>query len=350
MFKGHDSCLCLEEFRNSQRVPLQTGISKDLSEDALEIIRLQNEAVSLALVPAAGGKIIELRDRRSGRDWMWQNPHMPVRRARRDADFESEQDSGGWDEILLSVRPGTINGGARNPIRIPDHGDLIACEWSVDELAVDSGGVAICEMSAKGRAANYRFVRRISVPAEGSLIRFRYALFNDGEESIPAYWCAHPLLRVESTTAIAMDNGLRMRVDDPATRSQCDADDVQQWPELQFRDGSTRDLSRCFADDGSDTRFASKVFVRSASTGEARIVAGKQSLLFRYDPEELPWLGLWINNRAWSGCGSEPYLNLGVEPAMCPYDCINEAISNDAVHWLAAGQERRWSLAVELLA
>ena len=50
----------------------------------------------------------------------------------------------------------------------------------------------------------------------------------------------------------------------------------------------------------------------------------------------------------WSGCGSEPYTNLGLEPATSPYDCVNEAIENDTVPWLQPGEERRWSLKVEM--
>ena len=52
----------------------------------------------------------------------------------------------------------------------------------------------------------------------------------------------------------------------------------------------------------------------------------------------------------WPGCGSEPYTNFGIEPAMVPYDCINRAIENDAVSWLEPGAERSWSISVELQA
>ena len=71
---------------------------------------------------------------------------------------------------------------------------------------------------------------------------------------------------------------------------------------------------------------------------------------FRFDPAELPWRGIWINNRGWCGCGSEPYMNLGLEPATTPYDCVNQAIENDAVPWLQPGGIRNWSLSVELQA
>jgi hypothetical protein len=78
-----------------------------------------------------------------------------------------------------------------------------------------------------------------------------------------------------------------------------------------------------------------------------QLASGEQFTL-RTDARELPWFGLWINNAAWSGCGSAAYTNLGIEPATVPFDCINEAIANDAVAWLQPGEEQRWSLQVEL--
>ena len=64
----------------------------------MDTILLQNDRVSLTVVPAVGGKIIELKDRRSGRNWLWKNPHIPLSRPRPEDNFDRELDSGGWDE------------------------------------------------------------------------------------------------------------------------------------------------------------------------------------------------------------------------------------------------------------
>jgi len=82
---------------------------------------------------------------------------------------------------------------------------------------------------------------------------------------------------------------------------------------------------------------------------QLRMPGTEERLSISFDPDELPWLGMWINNRGWSGCGPEPYCNLGIEPATSPYDCVGEAIRNDAVGWLRPGEVRNWSLLVELL-
>ena len=72
------------------------------------------------------------------------------------------------------------------------------------------------------------------------------------------------------------------------------------------------------------------------------------SLTIYYDADELPWLGLWINNRGWSGCNSNPYMNLGLEPTTAAFDSVSEAIDDGAIAWLEAGQTRTWSIYVEL--
>ena len=110
-----------------------------MSKSEPERIQLRNRYLELSVIPEAGGKIIDLIDRRSGRNWLWQNPHIPVTAARRDASFNREQDSGGWDEILLSLRPAEVDVATGAGLRVPDHGDLIGSEWTVDKLNVTSG-------------------------------------------------------------------------------------------------------------------------------------------------------------------------------------------------------------------
>lgn len=54
---------------------------QDLSVDGLGKISMQNDALRLSILPDAGGKISELTDLASGRNWLWSNPHIPFDRA-----------------------------------------------------------------------------------------------------------------------------------------------------------------------------------------------------------------------------------------------------------------------------
>lgn len=315
----------------------------------MDTILLQNDRVSMTIVPAAGGKIVELRDRLSGRNWLWRNPHIPVSRPKRDANFEQELDSGGWDEVLLSVKPGHIEKSNGHFGPVPDHGDLLSSDWAVDVLRRDAGNNLECAMSTNGSSGHYHFSRHIRMVEHSSVVEFRYRLRNNSEQPLPGYWCAHPLLSIESGAFIDIDEGMPMRIEDIKTQAKAARDGDQKWPTLIMSDGASVDLSQSFAPSGSGPAAASKVFVKTPMSGSASVVLRSgDRLTFRLDADELPWLGLWINNGEWSGCGSEPYTNLGIEPATSPYDCINEAIDNDAVAWLQPGEEKRWSLTVEM--
>ena len=328
---------------------LSSRYQHELSPEGLDAVRLQNDRVDLVIVPQAGGKIVDLIDRRSGRDWLWKNPHIPVSVANRGDDFDKKQDSGGWDEVLLSVKPGRIRAASEHIAAVPDHGDLLSGNWTIENLLVDARNDLICDMTATGTAARYRFERRIRIPDNCAVVEVNYCLRNDGEEALPSYWCAHPLLAVEPDSVIDIAGNKPLRADDAETRALSAEDTEQHWPNLLLRDGESLDLSQSFASNTARRAFASKIFVRSPDNGSVGVLLKDGSrLTFRFDPEELPWLGLWINNAAWSGCGSEPYTNLGIEPATSPYDCVNEAIDNDAVPWLQPGEERRWSLTVEM--
>ena len=319
------------------------------SPGGLDAIRLQNDRLDLAIVPQAGGKIVDLIDRCSGRNWLWKNPHIPISVAKRDSDFGRELDSGGWDEVLLAIKPGRIDSVSENIAAIPDHGDLLAGDWRIEDLRIEANNDLVCDMATGGRSARYRFERQIRIPNNRSVLELRYRLRNESDEALPAYWCAHPLFAIGPDSVIEIAGNMPLRAEDAETRLQTSANAEQRWPKLVLRDGESRDLARSFASDAGPAAIANKIFVRSPDNGVASVVLADGSrLTFRFDPEVLPWLGLWINNGAWSGCGSEPYTNLGVEPATSPYDCINEAIANDAVPWLAPGAERSWSLTVEL--
>ncbi len=328
---------------------LSSRYQHELSPGGLDAVRLQNDRVDLAIVPQAGGKIVDLIDRRTGRNWLWKNPHIPISIAEPGSDFGKKQDSGGWDEVLLSVKPGRIRTASEHIAAIPDHGDLLASEWTVENLQVDANDDLICAMATTGTAARYRFERHIRIPANRAVVELSYCLRNDADEALPSYWCAHPLLAIGPDSVIDIAGNMPLRVEDVNTRAYSAEETEQRWPHLLLRNDESLDLSQSFASNAVRRSFASKIFVTSPENGSASVLLKDGSrLTFRFDPEELPWLGLWINNGAWSGCGSEPYTNLGIEPATSPYDCVNEAIENDAVQWLQPGEERRWSLKLEM--
>jgi hypothetical protein len=75
-----------------------------------------------------------------------------------------------------------------------------------------------------------------------------------------------------------------------------------------------------------------------------------ERLEIRVSPEEVPQVGIWINNRGWAPEGRRPYCNLGLEPAIGAPDSLEEAVRDwKTARTLGAGEEQGWALEVRLL-
>ena len=98
--------------------------------------------------------------------------------------------------------------------------------------------------------------------------------------------------------------------------------------------------------------FDCKLFVKTPDSGRVSVhhCTGHESLTMNVDGAVLPWLGLWVNNRGWSGCDAEPYRNLGLEPSTAAYDSVGDAIDTKTIPWIEPGETRRWTLKMELTA
>ena len=137
------------------------------------------------MLPSAGGNISEILDRRTGRNWLWNNPHLPISPVRSGDDYGRMLDSGGWDEMLLSVAPDELDVGDSRTIAIPDHGDLVRKRWRV--LASDRSS---CRTAVSGDRLHYEFRRGVALDPRRPLIGLEYSLTNNETFPWPWFWCA----------------------------------------------------------------------------------------------------------------------------------------------------------------
>lgn len=291
-------------------------------------ITLENSCLRLTIDPAIGGKITRLQDVRTGREWLWKNPHLSQTPQPYGASYVETLDTGGWDEIFPSVSPCQIES-----LVIPDHGDLVFLPWEVIDVSPLS-----LEMAVTTRFASCRFTRWLHL--EGETLRVDYQLENLGTESIPYLWCAHPLIAIEAGMSLELPAGTPMRVDGGVGVAGGTA---FAWPHAP----GLPPLDR-IPDPRVDGPFAAKLFTAAGSVAEVSLTTadGGNSLRLAWNAEDAPFLGLWLNCGAWSGCGSAPYFNLGIEPATAPFDSLIDAISADSHRRLGPGETRCWSLEI----
>lgn len=205
-------------------------------------------------------------------------------------------------------------------------------------------------MAVAGRALRYQFRRTLRLNHDSPRLEISYSLTSDEAFAWPCYWGVHALLVGQCNLQINLPDKQPYRIDHAANGFAGAARDEHNWPDFPLAVGKSFDLSRCFDRDVAPVEFAGKIFVRSPESGlvSVSVADSKQRLALHYDPQELPWLGLWINNGGWSGCDSEPYLNLGLEPTTAAFDCVAQAMDDGAISWLQPGETRGWALAVEM--
>jgi galactose mutarotase-like enzyme len=242
-------------------------------------------------------------------------------------------DSGGWDEIFPSVSPENFAG-----VSIPDHGDLVGLAWDVDELAATH-----VTMSARTRFADCHFQRVVRLV--GDTIHLSYRVENHSSSPVPYLWCAHPLLAIEPGMQIILPTGTPMF---NRGGSGVDRNDFL-WP--QMADGKRMDqIPHPSSPDFQP--YAIKMFTAAHAIHEVTISSadGRESLSLQWNPQQVPHLGLWLNVMAWSGSGSAPYFNLGIEPTTAAHDSLSDAHATASARELLPGQTHTWEMTARITA
>lgn len=294
-------------------------------------IKLENEVWALEVLPECGGKLGSLVSKATGREWLWFNPHIPIRFPEYNASYIEQFDSGGWDEIFPSVSPCSVLRADGRVLEIPDHGDLVGlgCEWSrPDENSI--------ELLTRGRCASYLFRRRQSL--EGNQLRLMYTVENSGEEPLPFLWCAHPLFAVEPAMQVKLPEATPCHVRFCTDETRFATDSMLSWSD---------DLGRVPDPEAKDFEpFAIKAFSAAGSVSQVDLCSpnGSEVLSMAWNADDVPYLGMWINFGAWSGCGSAPYFNLALEPTTAPYDGLDEAIGDRTERVVAPGETLQWEM------
>ena len=226
---------------------------------------------------------------------------------------------------------------------MPDHGELWSVPWT-SSVYSHAGGVTLAA-SATGRILPYEFHRELTVDPHEPVLRMRYRVRNTGSSSFPWIWCAHPLLNVQPATALELATMHQATVDAVHNIPEIERGDIVSWPGALGGDAGRF----VFPDEGA---WAVKLFGDVGASGRMTVTDPRRGerLEMRVRPEEVPQVGIWINNRGWAPPGRRPYYTLGLEPAIGAPDSLEEAVRDwKTAQTLAPREERSWGLEVRLL-
>jgi galactose mutarotase-like enzyme len=297
-------------------------------EQGFAVCELKNDMVSLRVTPELGARVFSLRDRRTGREWMWHPPGELKLFRNQFGDSFLDSTLTGLDECLP-----TLSACAWKGRQLPDHGEVWALPWHLDEAAFATGEIAT---SVKPPLSPFVFERRISLSE--NIVTFSYKLTNIGSAPEEYIWTVHPLLTVEE--------GDRMEL--PAEVAEFRINGGSSAPELSF--GATWKYPEPFENFhldrlqlGANVDACVKGFTHPLSPGitSAAIVNDRTGdrLEFQWDTAENNTLGVWLTRGGLKG-----WHHVAFEPTNGAPDSLAQACTEWKRHGLLApGESRRWS-------
>lgn len=282
---------------------------------------LESALIRVEVAPALGAKIISLRSKRTGTEWLLP-PLRPYEVANSQGGFEA-WDGGGFDECLPTVAATDT---------APDHGEIWRHAWR-EELSDDS--VLLRTTALNGAVA---LERRAHV--EGATLVLDYALENRSHEAKSLLYCAHPLLHVEHSDRILLPREVNTVAiegtvgDRLGRRGNC-----VTWPHSP----TGEDLSLVGPPDGLQ---ADKLFAGPLAEGWCALVRPSigEGIELTFTTGTLPYLGLWICRAAWPDSGLAKQYTVAFEPASAPSDSLADAERQGTAWRLEPGEWRLWTL------
>ena len=307
---------------------------------------LTNGHVQFCIVPELGGKIASIKDLSTGREWLWSNPYLTKESVVYGASFTEKYDTGGLDECFPAVLGGEYPDEPWDGISIPDHGELWSQPWDLT-IVEDSEKKIILKMSCHGVRFPYHFVRTLTFSVKNPVLTLDYEVSNLSNFDMPFIWCIHPLINIEEGMKVILPPEIiSLRLDSGTNNFLGESGSQIKWPQTKSADNRPIDLSQVPANNfGQAYKLYSQPLQGNAQV-ETVIIdqTGKHSFGFRFHPNEISHIGLWMNYGGWSGTGSEPYFNLGFEPCIGGTDGLSNAKDLGEYGNLPAKESCVWTL------
>ena len=311
-----------------------------------DLLILNNGHIEVQIVPELGGKITSIQHLSTHREWLWRNPYLSPKQVAYGASFIESYDTGGLDECFPAVAGGEYPDAPWDGVIIPDHGELWCQPWNVT-VVESSAKQIILTMGCHGVRFPYRFERTLTLSSETSVLTLDYRVSNLTSFDMPFIWSIHPILNIEEGMHVVLPAGVEtVRIDSVTNSFLGESGSQLQWPEAKRADRQSIDLSHVPANDFGQ---AYKLYTHLRKGNEQvetaiHDLSGEHSFIFRFWPNEITHVGLWMNYGGWSGCGSEHYFNLGLEPCIGGMDALPNAKNLDEYAVLPAKQTRDWML------
>jgi galactose mutarotase-like enzyme len=246
-------------------------------------LTLKTQSLSVTLQPERGGKMTELLDLATGKNWLWTSQQEPPGGASFDENWV-----GGWEEMFPNDAAGSLDG---QPLR--DHGELWNGAWTVVEK--EPTGV---RMAYVCQSVPVRIEKSVQLATDAPRMRVAYRLSNLSDRLVPFHLKLHPALHVEAGDEILLPDCWIEPVD-LGFSTRIGREGKTRFPQAIDREGKTVSLHRALPPQAAVREFfyASDLAegwcgLRSESTG--------RTLRFRFRNSDFPYVWIFQSYGGWN--------------------------------------------------
>jgi galactose mutarotase-like enzyme len=302
-----------------------------ISYQSFSAYHLSTQHWEAVCIPQLGANIAEFTHLATGKQWLWENPHVPL----------SEHDYGcpyawgsmaGFDECFPAIGQGKYPLSPYEGVEIPDHGELWAVPWDVEV------GDGIVRTWAEGHNFPYRFERVLSSSPGGEALHLFYRLTNLGDAPFTYCWSSHPVFAASPGMKILLPHGTEMLVEESLGDRLGSAGTHLPWPGVVPGLDTVPD---CDAGSGQvDKLFATKLTRDWVGLYDPH---SHSHLALRFNPAQIDTAGLWI-----SVCGQSGEDRVALEPCIGVSDSLARSIELGSARTLSPRAVEEWWLEMAL--
>ena len=260
---------------------------KEELRNGLRVLSLENEWLSISILPEVGGKISSLIDKQRAMNVLWENPRIQPQRFPIDSNFDNYW-CGGWDDVFPTADACVHKGES-----YPNVGELRSLNWAVEDLSSNDSGATV-RLSAHGPISAIKATKTISLVGKEARLHFEI----ESEDALPLdyIWGTHPSFAIEAGTRflIPAKTGI---VGQASNASLGIAGQRYDWPMLPVGDTVT-DMSYA---QGIHAGVACGHYATDLLDGWYAVETDGAGVLMEFPVETCPCLWLWLVYGGWRG-------------------------------------------------
>lgn len=300
----------------------------------MESYVLENEKLSVEIVPVQGGKTISIYGKMKKFELLAQkSPHRAYGSSGAFADAAF-----GFDDAFPCIDAGEVSVGGRK-ICYPDHGEI----WS-KPMQVQRQGNGFLSLSYESPVLQYHYEKDIAL-RDASVV-YAYRIKNCGAHAFPCIWAFHCLVRYEEDMQIRFPKGTDAFVNVLSSAALGQKETVYEVEQVEGGLLSAQTGYRFDRVPVRKSRSVEKYYVKdSVKEGICGYDFPSQDVTctISYDHEKLPYLGFYV-----TAGGLWGDYNCALEPCDGYYDSVESAAKNGRCGVLAPGESKEFEIEIKL--